>query len=81
MLTLPTRMVLLLIVAVAGVAISAKGPVLEIEEVVTRYTSAGNGAGALWCYGSTVIARIGDDVYSVHSSQIRRAEAPNRVIR
>jgi len=37
--------------------------VVEAEEVVTRYTSARNGAGPLWCYGSTVLARQGDDVY------------------
>jgi hypothetical protein len=36
---------------------------IEIEEVVTRYTPANNGAGPLWCYGSTVIARQGGDVY------------------
>jgi len=37
--------------------------VVEVEEVVTRYTPANNGAGPLWCYGSTVIARQGSDVY------------------
>ncbi|MEA3224935.1 MAG: hypothetical protein U9Q07_03220, partial [Planctomycetota bacterium] len=36
---------------------------VEVEEVVTKYAPANNGAGPLWCYGSTVIARQGDDVY------------------
>jgi len=36
---------------------------VEVEEVVTTYTPANNGAGPLWCYGSTVIARQGADVY------------------
>jgi hypothetical protein len=36
---------------------------VEAEEVVTRYTPANNGAGPLWCYGSTVIARQGGDVF------------------
>jgi len=36
---------------------------VEIEEVVTDYLPANNGAGPLWCYGSTVIARLGDDVF------------------
>ena len=36
---------------------------VQAEEVVTRYAPADNGAGPLWCYGSTVIARQGDDVY------------------
>lgn len=33
------------------------GPVcvVEVEEVVTRYRPANNGAGPLWCYGSAVI--------------------------
>ncbi|UCC96332.1 MAG: hypothetical protein JSW66_10855 [Phycisphaerales bacterium] len=36
---------------------------VEVEEVVTRYAPANNGAGPLWCYGSTVIARKTDDVF------------------
>lgn len=36
---------------------------VEVEEVVTRYTPANNGAGPMWCYGSTVIARQNDDVF------------------
>jgi hypothetical protein len=36
---------------------------VQVEEVVTRYTPANNGAGPLWCYGSTVIARQGENVY------------------
>ena len=36
---------------------------VEAKEVVTRYAPADNGAGPLWCYGSTVIARQGSDVY------------------
>ena len=36
---------------------------VEAEEVVTRYAPANNGAGPMWCYGSTVIARQGRDVY------------------
>jgi len=36
---------------------------VEVEEVVTRHTPANNGAGPMWCYGSTVIARQGSDVF------------------
>jgi len=36
---------------------------VEIEEIVTWYTPANNGAGPMWCYGSTVIARQGDEVF------------------
>jgi hypothetical protein len=38
-------------------------PRVELEEVVTAYTSAGNGAGPLWCYGAPLIARQGEDVF------------------
>jgi hypothetical protein len=36
---------------------------VEVEEIVTRHTPANNGAGPLWCYGSTVIARQRGDVF------------------
>ena len=36
---------------------------VEVEEIVTEYAPANNGAGPLWCYGSTVIARGNGDVY------------------
>jgi len=36
---------------------------VEVEEVVTSHTPANNGAGPLWCYGSTVIARQGGEVF------------------
>jgi hypothetical protein len=47
-------------------ALAADGtiePKVEVEEVVTRYLPADNGAGPLWCYGSTVIGRVGEEVY------------------
>ena len=37
-------------------------PVVEVEEEVYRYDNANNGAGPFWCFGSTCIARAGDDV-------------------
>lgn len=36
---------------------------VEVEDVVTSYEPANNGAGPLWCYGSPLIARDGDSVY------------------
>ncbi len=47
----------------AQTAIDGVKFVVEAEEVITTYTPANNGAGPLWCYGSTVIARRGNDVY------------------
>ncbi len=37
---------------------------VEAEEVVTRCEPANNGAGPLWAYGSTIIARLGENVYA-----------------
>lgn len=45
----------------AGSAPAAR-PVVEAEEDVYTYTNADNGAGPLWCHGSTCLLRIGDDV-------------------
>jgi hypothetical protein len=39
-------------------------PVVELEEDVYRYEPANNGAGPMWCSGSTCLARIGGDVFA-----------------
>ena len=39
-------------------------PVVELEEEVYSYTSADNGAGPLWCHGSTCLVRIGDRLFA-----------------
>jgi hypothetical protein len=39
-------------------------PVVEIEEDVYSYEPADNGAGPLWCQGSTCLVRIGDDLFA-----------------
>ncbi len=39
-------------------------PVVEIEEVVYSYTNANNGAGPMWCGGSTCLVRSGDQVFA-----------------
>ncbi len=38
-------------------------PVVEVEEDVYTHAPANNGAGPLWCYGSTCIVRVDDDVF------------------
>ncbi len=48
-----------LIVHAAGLA-----PVVEIEEDVYSYTNANNGAGPMWCSGSTTLVRAGDHVFA-----------------
>jgi hypothetical protein len=38
-------------------------PVVEAEEDLYTYTNANNGAGPIWCHGSTCLVRIGEDVF------------------
>jgi len=39
-------------------------PVVEVEEEVFTSKPADNGADPMWCYGSTCLVRIGDDVFA-----------------
>jgi hypothetical protein len=39
-------------------------PVVEIEEDVYNFEPANNGAGPMWCHGSTCLVRIGNDVFA-----------------
>jgi len=38
---------------------------VEVEEAICTFEAADNGAGPLWCHGSTVVARHGAQVYAV----------------
>jgi hypothetical protein len=38
--------------------------VVEIEEDVYSYEPADNGAGPMWCHGSTCLVRIGNDLFA-----------------
>ena len=39
-------------------------PVVEVEEDVYSFEAANNGAGPMWCSGSTCLVRIGEDVFA-----------------
>ena len=39
-------------------------PAVDVQEQIYTYEPADNGAGPLWCYGSTCLVRIGDDVFA-----------------
>lgn len=43
---------------------AALRPVVEIEEEVYRFEPANNGAGPMWCSGSTCLIRTGDKVFA-----------------
>jgi hypothetical protein len=58
-------------------AVPALRPLVEIEEDVYAYTPADNGAGPLWCSGSTCLVRIGDDVFASGLETLRDAKPLN----
>ncbi|MCZ7637163.1 MAG: hypothetical protein M5U12_14675 [Verrucomicrobia bacterium] len=39
-------------------------PNVEVEEDVYTYVDAQNGAGPMWCYGSTCLVRLGEQVFA-----------------
>lgn len=43
---------------------AAMEPVVEAEEVVYTFAEARNGAGPMWCAGSTCLVRAGTDVFA-----------------
>jgi hypothetical protein len=53
--------------------------IVEIEEDVYSYQDAQNGAGPLWCYGSTCIARIGEEVFISGVELLPEAKPLNNV--
>lgn len=52
-------------------------PVVEVEEVVYTYTSADNGAGPMWCHGSTCLVRLGDSLFASGLETIPDAQPLN----
>src|SRR2546427_9039641 len=50
---------------------------VEFEEDVYGYESANNGAGPLWCSGSTCLARIGDEVFASGIEMLKNAKPLN----
>jgi hypothetical protein len=51
--------------------------VVEVEENVYSYTPADNGAGPMWCHGSTSLVRVGDEVYAAGLETIAGAKPLN----
>jgi hypothetical protein len=56
---------------------SALRPVVEVEEDVYRHEPADNGAGPLWCQGSTCLVRIGDEIFASGLETIQDAKPLN----
>lgn len=47
----------------AGLTVAEVQVSVAIEEEVYSFVSPNNGSGPLWCFGSTQIARLGEEVY------------------
>ncbi|MEN6403903.1 MAG: PKD domain-containing protein [Armatimonadia bacterium] len=54
-------------------------PAVEVEEPLYTYQPADNGAGPLWCYGSTCLARLGDEVFASGIETIPNQKPLNNV--
>jgi len=46
------------------VAQSPGAPIVEVEDTVYRFTPANNGAGPMWCSGSTCLVRVADRLFA-----------------
>ena len=54
-------------------------PVVEVEEDVFGFFPADNGSSPMWCYGSTCLVRIGDDVFASGLETLDDAKPLNNV--
>jgi hypothetical protein len=52
-------------------------PAVEIEEDVYAYESANNGAGPMWCAGSTCLVRVGDEIFASGLETLKETKALN----
>ncbi|MGA2035417.1 MAG: hypothetical protein ABSG68_24480, partial [Thermoguttaceae bacterium] len=52
-------------------------PVVEVEEDVYRFEPANNGAGPMWCHGSTCLVRIGEEVFASGLETLKDAKPLN----
>lgn len=77
--TLTLAAVSLMAQAVCGAATGAGQlrPVVEVEEDVYSYQPADNGAGPLWCHGSTCLVRIGNTVFASGLETVAEAKPLN----
>jgi hypothetical protein len=55
-------LIVYVILRAASASSLAVAPTVVLEEVVTSYQAADNGAGPLWCYGSPLVVRQGNEV-------------------
>jgi len=61
----------------AGAVLAPATPVVEAEEDLYIYVGANNGAGPMWCFGSTCVARVGDKTFASGLETIEGAKPLN----
>jgi hypothetical protein len=54
-------------------------PIVEVEEDVYGFHPAHNGASPMWCYGSTCLVRMGDEVFASGLETLADAKPLNNV--
>ncbi|HJN14689.1 MAG TPA: hypothetical protein QGH10_04330, partial [Armatimonadota bacterium] len=79
MLPIVTMLVCLLLAITAVAGAEPPSAVVEVEEDVYTYEPADNGAGPLWCHGSTCLVRIGDRVLASGLETIEGMKPMNNV--
>ena len=76
----PGRYLLTIALLCNGLRVTAAddiAPVVEVEEDIYSYTDAQNGAGPMWCTGSTTLVRTGDRLFASGLETIPEAKPLN----
>jgi len=68
---------LILVSTARSAPVSSVRLIVEVEEDVYNYAPADNGAGPLWCQGSTCLARAGDELFASGLETIKGAKPLN----
>jgi hypothetical protein len=81
MMRTPVTATLYALFVFAPMTLAATGPafrpVVEVEEDVYHYEPADNGAGPLWCQGSTCLVRAGEELFASGLETIKGAKPLN----
>jgi len=64
---------------VVGAIVALASPVVEVEEDVYTYTAPDNGAGPMWCFGSTCLVRSRGRLFASGQETIEGAKPLNNV--
>jgi hypothetical protein len=68
---------LLACISTFGLRAAELRPIVEVEEDVYSYTNANNGAGPMWCHGSTCLVRVGKRLFASGLETVPEAKPLN----